>query len=100
MRDLFGGGEEETPQQKGGKARAEKLTPEQRKDIARAAAQQRWAADENVLKATHGSNDHPLKIGNMEIPCYVLEDGRRVLSLGGMTKSLGMSIGGGGLNRQ
>jgi hypothetical protein len=35
-------------------------------------------------KATHGSSDHPLKIGDVEIPCYVLEDGRRVLSLGGM----------------
>lgn len=99
MRDLFGGDDGQSPQQKGGKARAAKLSPEQRTEIARTAAQQRWAADENVLKATHGSNDHPLKIGDLEIPCYVLEDGRRVLSLGGMTKSLGMSIGGGGLGR-
>lgn len=48
------------------------------------------------MKATHGSVDHPLKIGDLEIPCYVLEDGRRVLSLGGMIKSLGMSGGGAG----
>lgn len=38
----------------------------------------------------------PLRIGDLEIPCYVLEDGRRVLSLGGMVRSLGMSIGSGG----
>jgi len=31
--------------QKGGKARAEKLTPEQRKEIAQKAAQARWAKD-------------------------------------------------------
>jgi hypothetical protein len=99
MRDLFSSNSEETPQQKGGKARAEKLTPEERQEIARTAAQARWGAEEAVLKATHGSTDHPLKIGDMEIPCYVLEDGRRVLSLGGMTKSLGMSIGGGGSSR-
>ena len=30
---------------KGGKARAEKLTPEQRKEIARKAAQSRWGID-------------------------------------------------------
>jgi hypothetical protein len=30
---------------KGGKARAEKLTPEQRKEIARKAAQKRWSKD-------------------------------------------------------
>lgn len=30
---------------KGGKARAEKLTPEQRQEIARKAAQKRWAAE-------------------------------------------------------
>jgi hypothetical protein len=39
---------------------------------------------------------HPLRIGDTEIPCYVLEDGRRVLSLAGMVKALGMSIGGAG----
>lgn len=32
--------------QKGGKARAEKLTPEQRKEIAKRAAQARWAKKE------------------------------------------------------
>jgi hypothetical protein len=77
---------------KGGYARAEALSPEERREIAQKAARARH----DVLKATHGSAEHPLKIGDMEIPCYVLEDGRRVLSLGGMVSALGMSGGGAG----
>lgn len=46
-------------------------------------------------KAEYGSPDRPLKIGNLEIPCYVLEDGTRVLVQRGMIKALGMSYGGG-----
>lgn len=88
--------QEESPQQKGGRARAEKLTSEQRSEIARAAAERRWSDQNPVFKATHGSADRPLVIGDLNIPCYVLEDGRRVLSLAGMIRALGMSIGGGG----
>lgn len=47
----------------------------------------------NLPQATHGSSDHPLKIGNLEIPCYVLEDGRRVLVQNGMITALGMKQG-------
>jgi hypothetical protein len=67
---------------KGGKARAERLTPEQRSEIARRAVEARWAkaGKEAIPQATHGSPDRPLKIGNVEIPCYVLDDGTRVLS--------------------
>jgi len=39
-----------------------------------------------VQKATHSGT---LKIGNSEIPCYVLEDGQRILSTRGIMKSLG-----------
>jgi len=95
--DLFGNeNKSESPQQRGGKARAEKLTSEERVDIARTAALKRWSRADEVLRATHGSSDRPLVIGDQSIPCYVLEDGRRVLSLGGMVRALGMSIGGGG----
>lgn len=87
--------EEAVGRAKGGHARANRLTPERRSEIARAAGIARQAKSAgSVEKASHGSSDHPLKIGNVEIPCYVLEDGRRVLSLGGMVKALGMSIGG------
>ena len=93
MEDLFG--DEKSPQTRGGLARAAVLSPEERSQIARVAARRRWDTDQAVLRATHGSGDRPLVIGDLEIPCYVLEDGRRVLSLGGMVQSLGMSIGGG-----
>jgi hypothetical protein len=77
---------------RGGKARAASLPAQRRSEIASNAAKARHG----VLKATHGSADHPLRIGDVEIPCYVLEDGRRVLSLGGMVKAMGMSIGSAG----
>lgn len=48
---------------------------------------------EKIVQATHGSPDHPLKIGDMEIPCYVLEDGRRVLVQSSMISALSMSPG-------
>ncbi len=51
---------------------------------------------EQVLRATHGSPDHPLRIADIEIPCFVLEDGRRVLAQRGMVDALGMSRGSSG----
>ncbi|HEX4146444.1 MAG TPA: P63C domain-containing protein [Pirellulales bacterium] len=77
---------------KGGKARAEKLTPEQRSEIARRAAAERWGSEALPI-ATHGAPDHPLKIGDIEIPCYVLNDGRRVLVQRGMLAGLDMKQG-------
>lgn len=49
---------------------------------------------EQIPQATHGSSDHPLRIGDLEIPCFVLEDGRRVLIQSSMISALGMSAGG------
>jgi hypothetical protein len=46
-----------------------------------------------VPEAKYGSIDHPLKIGGMEIPCYVLEDGKRVLVQKKMIGALGLSQG-------
>lgn len=85
-------GDEITGRAKSGKARAEVLSPERRKEIAKNAAEKRWS--EPVLKATHGSPDKPLKIGDFEIPCYVLEDKTRVVSERGVTKALGGKRGG------
>lgn len=86
----------ETPQQKGGKARAEKLSAEERREIARAAAEARWGDPGKLPRATHGSANHPLKIGDIEIPCYVLDDGTRVLSQGGTLSGLRLSKGSSG----
>jgi len=48
---------------------------------------------QNLPKATHGSAEHPLVIGEIKIPCYVLEDGTRVLSQRGVFEGIGMARG-------
>lgn len=78
---------------KGGKARAAKLSATELSASAKKAADARWGA--SLPKATHGSSDHPLKIGGVEIPCYVLEDGRRVITNQGIQIGLNMSKSGG-----
>lgn len=42
-----------------------------------------------ILKAEYGSDKTPLKFGNNEVPCYVLEDGTRVLSGRAMQRAIG-----------
>lgn len=66
----------------GGLARSEVLTPQERSEISRKAALVRWSAP----KATH---EGPLKLGGIEIPCAVLEDGTRVLSRTGFLRTIG-----------
>lgn len=80
----------------GGKARAEKLSREKRSEIARNAAAKRWAGSEekSMPKAVCGG-EQPLRLGNVEVPCYVLEDERRVVTLRGMQSALGLAVGGG-----
>ena len=85
---------EATGRARGGKARAAALTPERRAEIARKGAEGRRELAQ-LLKATHGSADHPLRIGDVEISCYVLEDGTRVLSQRGLVAGLGMTYGSG-----
>jgi hypothetical protein len=74
----------------GGKARAEKLTPERRKEIAQQAATVRWRVRQtgNFPKATHTGI---LKIGDTELECAVLSDGTRVLSQRAVYQAIGMS---------
>lgn len=79
---------------RGGKARAEKLTTDERRQIASTAAKARWAAEKQLPMATHGSPDKPLKIGEAELECYVLENGARVVSQRGMYRGMGFSRGG------
>ncbi|MCJ7601818.1 MAG: P63C domain-containing protein [Desulfobulbaceae bacterium] len=81
-----------TKQSLGGKARAEKLSKQHRSDIASVAAKARWAKESigEIPKATHPGE---LKIGDIRIPCAVLEDGRRVISEHGVTTALGSRSG-------
>ncbi len=48
------------------------------------------SADSAVMKAEFGSADNLLKIGEVSVECYVLEDGTRVLSGRGMQESIGL----------
>jgi hypothetical protein len=58
----------------GGDARAKKLTPEERSDIARIAAAAKWGIPRAVRAGT-------LNIGGLKnIGCWVLEDERRIIS--------------------
>ncbi len=53
-----------------------------------------------IAKAKYGAADRPLKIGSKEIPCYVLDDGKRVLVRGGMFDALDMKSGSAGKRTQ
>jgi hypothetical protein len=83
---------------RGGKARARRLSPEALSGQSRLAAQARWAktGQSKTVRATHGSTDHPLRLGDSLIPCFVLEDGRRVLHQRGLVSALGMARGSSG----
>lgn len=72
----------------GGKARAAKMTPEERTANARKAAKARWA---DVPKVLAGSPDRPLRIGDTEIECYVLSDETRVITQASMLRAMGRS---------
>jgi hypothetical protein len=70
----------------GGKARAKSLTSEQRKRIAAEAAAARWG----TAVAKYSGMLH---IDGIDLPCFVLDDNRRLLSKGGLTAALGMARG-------
>jgi hypothetical protein len=70
----------------GGRARAARLSPEERSEIARSAAEARWG--QSVLPASYIG---ALEIGNRTIACAVLDDGTRVINQGTMLTALGRS---------
>lgn len=74
---------------KGGVARAQSLTADERKAIAKRAAATRWSGAAEVPEAIAASGDTPLILGDREIDCYVLEDGTRVLSQRGFLRAIG-----------
>jgi hypothetical protein len=96
----------DTSQSKAGNASARKLSPEQRYARASAGAQARWVkvdpTRQQLPKAICGAHDRPLRIGDISIPCYVLDDETRVLTAGGMGDGIGLARGGSmiaGMNR-
>jgi hypothetical protein len=66
----------------GGKARAAALTKEERSGIAKRAAEARWSLPKTIREGS-------IKIGELELPCAVLEDGSRVLTQSGVMLALG-----------
>ncbi|HLK04972.1 MAG TPA: P63C domain-containing protein [Candidatus Acidoferrum sp.] len=78
--------EEMSIQKLGGDARAAKLSPGERKEIAKNAANARWNA--NLLRATH---DGPLQIGDSTLMAAVLPNGKRLIVQGTMLTAIGRS---------
>lgn len=80
--------ESATAQQLGGKARASKLTPERKKEIARLGAVARWGSTSGLPKAIA---EGILMIGDIRIPCAVLDDSdsTRVLTQEGFLTAIG-----------
>lgn len=73
----------------GGVARAESLSPDERREIAKRAAEARWSRPRDVRSVLAGSPDKPLRIGETEIECYVLDDDTRVITQASMLQALG-----------
>jgi P63C domain len=82
---------------RGGEARAKALPAKRRSEIGKKGAAIRW--DPNVRTAEYGDDEHPLMLGGVSVPCFVLDDGERVLSQRGFFEVLGMRTGGGVMER-
>lgn len=94
---------------KGGNARSESLSPERRREIAKAAAKARWCQvkqpeqDSDIIEM---SGDLPLALHRgflpmlgVDIPCYVLSSGVKVIGRTSATEVLTNIKGGGGLEK-
>lgn len=79
----------------GGQKRAEVLDGAERSSIASKAAKVRWEKEKYLAKATHRGE---LKIGDVVLPCAVLDNGTRVITEVALNSILGTS--GGGKQRQ
>jgi hypothetical protein len=88
----------ETKQSKGGTARAAKLDSDEKRHIASQGGTAKkekaraLAAAGALPNATHQGK---MMVGDLDLDCYVLMDGRRVFHKRGMAKALGMKSGGG-----
>lgn len=75
----------DSPQSRGGVARSQSLSADDRKRIASEAATARWAENEKLPKVEFPG---VLAIGDVSIPCAVLSDGTRVLSENGIANAI------------
>ena len=93
---------------RGGKARMERLTPEERKELASAAARKRWSQQRIAARLLQDSDGDAIKqipaaiargtlrVGETDLPCYVLDNDKRdrVFSLKGAVVGLIETEGG------
>ena len=87
---------------KGGRARAEKLSSNERSAIAQKGAAARWKANQARSQAVRAFKDgNFLKDFGIDVDCYVLDDAARtaVISQTGMARILGLSPRGNALPR-
>jgi hypothetical protein len=110
--------EKDESKARGGHARAEALTPEERSGIAKRAAQARWskpdATEPDDEVADEGQDDDildpipampiarwrgTLNIVGLEVPCYVLDDGQKIIGRTSATELLTGIKGGGALEK-
>ena len=77
--------------QRGGLARAAKLSDDERKEVARKAATARWDRVHGVPQSAYTGD---LEIGDMVFPCSVLSDGTRILTQSDFMKGMGMYYSG------
>lgn len=82
-------------QQLGGMARAAALSPERRREIASAAGRARHLKPEDKGGMPKARSDGFLMIGAVKVDCYVLHDGRRLVSKRAMARALGLRSEGG-----
>jgi hypothetical protein len=84
-------------QSKGGIERAKRLDADERRSIASAAASARWLKAKTVpaTDLPRASHQGKMLVGDVELDCYVLEDGRRVIHKRGMAKALDLKSAGG-----
>jgi hypothetical protein len=88
-------GIDETPQSRGGKARARSLSSDKRREIAIRAAQKRWANLKDPNNLPRASHRGLLAIGDVEVEVYRLQDGRRFIAKAALAKALNLKSEGG-----
>lgn len=84
-----------SPQELGGKARAAKLTKEERSLIAKNAAKERWAKIKDKRRIPEAESDGILMIGDIPLDVYRLDNEKRVISKKAMAAALGLKSEGG-----
>jgi len=95
--DMLADSHAQNPHSKGGDARKEALSRKRRSEIAKQGAAARW--NPAIPEVEYGDTDRPLRLGDIELDCYVLTGGMRVFSQRGMFSGLGITSRGGEIQR-